>query len=237
MKLQLTLLIALGLGSVSFAQVDYNKIILPDNVKSLSYQEKLIQLAWANNPVRRIYEIDEEIAKMDLKNAKNAWFDILSVNANLNEFTINELTGNTKEETSNLFFPRYNVNLRVPLSSFSKNAHAKRTAEQEQLKATEEKKLGMLQLRAKVLILYKEFLKDQEILRIRTSFEEDEKANFNDIEEGFRNGDATFDEYSDAQKNLYAQRIEKAQAENNYQKIKIMLEEMIGMPLELVTME
>lgn len=237
LKIVLTVKVILLIWQFGFAQIDYNKIVLPKNVTSVSYQEKLVQLAWNNNPTRKIFEIDENIADLELKDAKNDWLDLLSVNANLNEFTIDELTGNADVNQNNLFYPRYNVNLSIPLSTFSNNSIKRRKAEQLRLRSIEERKLGMLEVRAKVLILYKEFLKNQEILRIRTSYEEDEKANFKDIEERFKGGNATFEEYSKAQKDLYDQKMEKAISENNYQRTKLLLEQVIGIPLEMVTLE
>lgn len=236
-KIVLTVKIILLTWQLGLAQIDYNKIVLPKNVTSVSYQEKLVQLAWNNNPTRKIFEIEENIADLELKDAKNDWLDLLSVNANLNEFTIDELTGNADANQNNLFYPRYNVNLSIPLSTFSNNSIKRRKAEQMRLRSIEERKLGMLEVRAKVLILYKEFLKNQELLRIRTSYEEDEKANFKDIEERFKGGNSTFEEYSKAQKDLYDQKMEKAVAENNYQRTKLLLEQVIGIPLEMVTLE
>ena len=43
--------------------VDYNKIILPDHVQSPDFAEKLVQLAWKNNPQNEVLRREIKISE------------------------------------------------------------------------------------------------------------------------------------------------------------------------------
>src|SRR5690606_15795439 len=91
--------------------VDYNKIILPDHVQSPDFAEKLVQLAWRNNPVNEM--LRREIKRNDYQVKRNAgqWLDIFSVQGNLNEFTVE---GTDRAN----FYPRYNIRAAISLGMF-----------------------------------------------------------------------------------------------------------------------
>ncbi len=76
----------------SLAQsVDYNKIIVPDQVPSISFEERLVQLAWKNHPTNKAAMQKVEVAQAIKAKASWAWLDNFFVQANVNEFT-----GNTR---------------------------------------------------------------------------------------------------------------------------------------------
>ena len=73
--------------------VDYNKIIVSDQVPSISFEERLVQLAWKNHPTNKVALQKVEMAQALKSKASWAWLDYFFVQANVNEFTSNtELT-------------------------------------------------------------------------------------------------------------------------------------------------
>ncbi len=106
MKSILTLSLALFTYLVSAQNIDYNKVILPDNTGDIEFSEKLVQLAWRNHPDNRNVIEQKEIAELNYKLSKREWLGNFRLSANLNEFNIDpsrDITGRSQ------FFPRYNL--------------------------------------------------------------------------------------------------------------------------------
>src|SRR5690606_1618627 len=94
--------------------IDYNKIILPDHVQSPDFAEKLVQLAWQNNPLNEVLRKEIKAGEYQVKRNAGDWLDIIQLQGNLNEFTIKG------EENSNraAFYPRYNIRAAISLGMF-----------------------------------------------------------------------------------------------------------------------
>ncbi len=85
--------------SRAFAQqVDYNKIILPDEAANISFEEKLVQLAWKNNPASAIVQGEAKVAQYEAKAAGGKWLGLFGAQGNLNEFTIKRFTGSSDND-------------------------------------------------------------------------------------------------------------------------------------------
>ena len=72
-----TVLFVFALASLSAAaqNVDYNKIILPDGAVVVDLEEKLVQLAWRNNP-------QTKMAADAVTEAREQFEEIFGVSAN-----------------------------------------------------------------------------------------------------------------------------------------------------------
>jgi putative inorganic carbon (HCO3(-)) transporter len=68
--------------------VDYNKIILPDNVQSPDFAERLVQLAWKNDPLNEALQRQVTISEYAVKSNASQWLDIVRVTGNQNELKI-----------------------------------------------------------------------------------------------------------------------------------------------------
>jgi len=230
-------ILSLGLAFLSsltvIAQtVDYNMIILPNNAQNISFEEKLVQLAWNNNPVSQITKAGVDLANSESKAAlRTRWSQNIGVAGNLNEFNIKAFT-ESGENQGNLFFPRYNFYIQLPLSLLVGSPHEKKAAQTRINMAEERVNLTKLELRASVLRLYSDFKKAEIVWIIRKQSMSDEESNYLLAEQRFKNGDATIEEYAKAQRSRNDQQIQLAFAENEYVKAKINLEEVIGVKLE-----
>lgn len=223
--ISLTLLL-LNLKGLS-QDIDYNKIILPQNTTDVSYEERLVQIAWKNNPRSRMALHEVRSAEYQAKAIGSEWSSFVSASFNFNEFNINPDKG-----TTNQFFPRYNFNIRLPLSLVIENPQKKKAALAQVDYADESYNLTKLEIRATVLRLYSDFKKNELIWVIKKQNMEDEESNYLFVEQKFKDGEVTIEEYMKAQRSRNAMRIELAISENEYIKSKVNLEEVLGVRLE-----
>lgn len=213
-------------------QVDYNKIILPDEAANISFEEKLVQLAWKNNPASAMVQGEAKVAQYEAKAAGGKWLGLVGVQGNLNEFTIKRFTGSSTDGNNNQFYPRYNIYVNLPLSTFTDLGNAKRVARQRVTISQEKVNLTKLDLRATVLKLYSEHRKNEDILNIYKEAMEDEESTYLVIEQKFKNGQVSVEDYMRSQKSRNDQRIQLRTSENEYRKSKLDLEAIIGVRLE-----
>ncbi len=215
-------------------QVDYNKIILPLGASNISYEERLVQLAWQNNPASEIAKSDALAAEQDVKALGSQWLRQIGITANLNKYSLEEINNNPSANEVFNFYPAYNVFLTLPLSTFFEGPHLKKAA-QNRLNASEERINQLkLNLRAEVLKRYNDYKMNEEIRNIRKEALADEESNYLAIEEKFKNGTATVESYQLSLKSRNELRIQAVEAENMLTKSKLDLEALIGVKLEEV---
>jgi outer membrane protein TolC len=67
---------------------DFNRVVLPVDMKAKDFREFLVQLAWQNNPDNKVYDIEVENAKDQLAITKKDWLKDVQVTSNINEANI-----------------------------------------------------------------------------------------------------------------------------------------------------
>lgn len=218
-------------GRIEAQTVDYNRIILPDGAQDVTFEERLVQLAWKNYPETQIAREEVKVAQEQLKDEKTKWTGYFGVAGNLNESNIKSTfdgTGNT----GNDFFPRYNFYGRLPMSMIFNDPHVKKAAAARARIAEDRVNLLKLDIRAEVLRRYQELKVAESIWVIRQQTLADEESNFLLVEQKFKNGETMVEDYIRAQRNRNDLKIQVAMAEGDYQKAKLSLEQMIGVRLE-----
>lgn len=227
------ILAAWPLATLLGQSIDYNRIVLPEHAANVSFEERLVQLAWSNNPASHIALEEVITSEEEFKVQRSQWSSMMGVTGNLNEFNVKALSESDAAE-GNLFFPRYNFFVQLPLSLIVEKPHQKKAA-RSRLRASQHRvNLLKLELRSRVLKLYSEYKKSEVIWTIRRQTTADEESNYLLVEQKFKSGDAPVEEYIQAQRGLNDSKIQLAIAENDYKKAKIDLEEVIGIPLEEV---
>ncbi len=211
--------------------VDYDKIILPDNAKNVSFEERLVQLAWKNNPESALAKDDLQQSTEEAKTTGTQWSTQVGVTGNLNEFNIKRFV-DPESQPGNQFFPRYNFYVQLPLSMVLQNPHLKKAAKTKVIASQDKIKLLKLDLRNRVLKLYSDYKLAESVLNIRKQGKEDEETIYKDMERRFSRGEAQIDEYLRAQRNRNDVMVQMAIAENALQKAKLDLEAIIGVRLE-----
>ncbi len=205
-------------------KTNFDKIVQPIDVRAKDYRELLVQLAWLNNPDNENLANAVIIERERIGLEKQNWLNNLTGSFNVNE-------GNISQQ-SNSFFPRYNLNITMSVGTLLATPKKVKIAK-EQVKMAENKvNQQKLKIRAEVLERYENYLSAIEILTIRTQAVEDMRTLQTLVVQKFEQGLSTVEEYTEALK-AYNQAAEaKALAENNVKLTKLMVEEMIGLPLE-----
>ncbi len=222
----------LCLVMTSYSQsVDYNKIILPDNAKDISIEERLVQIAWKNNPMSARANNNIESGLYSLRRAQWAWLNHFNVQGNLNEFTIKGRDQSDPNARVN-FFPRYNIGVNFSLGTFVSTPLNSKIAREALQNDEEALKSLKLQLRADVLRRYLHYKTSKELFDIQKGYFDDLSANFKLVEKKFNNGEITLNEYNSIKDRYDNQRIKKIMADDTLQGAKLDLEELLGLKLE-----
>jgi outer membrane protein TolC len=113
------LIIIFFVYNIVFCQdINYDRIILPNNAENINLKERLVQLAWQNNPINKIQNNNVNIAKRNIKLERYGWLGNIRITANINEFVINP----ARDEFNRAqFFPLYNIGASIPLNIFLSN--------------------------------------------------------------------------------------------------------------------
>jgi len=229
MKNKLLLFLVLFPLLANSQNVDYNNIILPDGASEISFAEKLVRLAWKNNPANRILERQKNISEYEIKQARWSWLDEFRIQGNVNEFVLNE---NADVGGRADFFPLYNLSAQVRLGFFVDIPLETKKKKEEYYIAQSNIDLQKIGLRAEVLKRYELYLMNRELLKVQTEATEDLFATFSIVEQNFKNGQATLEEYNLILDRYNTQKIRKITAQGNFNRSKIEVEEMIGVKLE-----
>ena len=212
-------------------RVDYNTIILPSSASDISFEEKLVRLAWQNNPENKILNHQVNISRLEVTRDKWSWLDKFGVSGNLNEFVLNQ---DPEFDDRANFFPRYNIFGNLSVGTFVTIPTNVKIRKQELLIAESNINRQKLTIRAEVLRRYQFYLMNKELLKIQTEATEDAFTAFSLVEQNFKNGESTLEEYSTALNVYNDQMGRKITSESNFAIAKINIEELIGVKLEEV---
>jgi outer membrane protein TolC len=208
----------------------YN-VCLSQPINDPVFADKLVQEALKNHPINRISALETQVAQHESKVVGAEWSTLVGANGNLNEFTIQDLNGSSST-TGNLFFPRYNVYVRLPLSILVESPKRKKVANSKVELSRGKADLAKLELKADVLRLYSDYSKNQEVYILLNGALIQFEQNFKEEERKFKSGDITFNQYSTVLQSLNNQRILVLNARNEMNKSRLSLEELVGVRLD-----
>ncbi|MBK6266530.1 TolC family protein [Marivirga sp. S37H4] len=228
--MKLLLFFSLTACSLSFAQnVDYNKVILPDNTRDIEFAEKLVQLAWNNHPSNENVKEDVEIARIDYKLSKRNWIENFRMSGNLNEFNVDP---SRDIRNRSQFLPRYNFSVSFALGElFNDPLRNKQYRIRVDMSENAVNSLKLM-VRRDVLQAYNTYVMLEEVYKIQRLAMDNAETNHTIIEENFEQGEETYERYNNSFSDLNQKRITILQAERDLKNSKLVLEEMIGIPLE-----
>ena len=219
--------------TMGFSQnIDYNKIILPESVTEADFSEKLVQLAWQNNPANQELINKAKAAKYQVGLAKWSWLQTIRASGNLNEYTIDPERARTQNPTFTPFFPRYNFGLTVSLGTIFLTPIEARVARSTYQATEDQVNQQKVTLRAEVLTRYQNYLMNQKLFEIQNEVTEDEYSEFLLMEQDFKAGDVTLEEYKESLKAYNEELTKRITLERDLRIAQIALEELIGVRLE-----
>ncbi|MFZ6011978.1 MAG: TolC family protein [Bacteroidota bacterium] len=214
--------------------VDYNKIILPDNTQT-EFAEKLVQLAWKNNPTNEAFRREVNVAGYEVKKNKVAWLDIIHVQGNINEFVLNpesDFVQGQNQIPRSAFYPKYNIRGDISLAMFFTIPYNTKQSRERMVIAQSNVNAQKLAIRATVLKAYNDFLWREKVYKIQSQLLLDNETSHKLVEQRFKSGETTFETYSTSLNNYSNITINQLNAERDYKNSKLDLEALIGMKLE-----
>jgi outer membrane protein TolC len=209
--------------------VDYNKIILPNHVQSPDFAEKLVQLAWKNNPLNEALRSEAKAAEYQVKKNAASWLDIFTLTGNLNQFNIEP---GADERNRADFYPLYNIRASISLGMFVSIPNQTKIDKQRQAIANSHIDARKLEIRNVVMKTYNDFLLKERIYKIQAQVFSDVENSFKLEEQKFKNGESTFEKWTASQRNYSQSSITLLTAETDYKNTKLDLEQLIGLRLE-----
>jgi outer membrane protein TolC len=192
---------------------------------SYPFLDKLVQLAKENYPRIRTYEKQINIAEINVKKAKNSWFDVLSF-----AYMRNKNVGATHANTYLLNGYQYGLNINV--GSLLEKPLQLKTAKQELEIAYHEKDEYNLNIEANVKERYFTYIQELTTLKIRMKAVQDAESILKLISSKFEKGEESFDNYNKALAANSNLTEEKIKAESSMLIAKAHLEELVGKKLE-----
>jgi outer membrane protein TolC len=218
------------LSTAVYAQnIDYNKIILPSGAQGVDFAEKLVQIAWKNNPENAYFIAQENAATYDVKRSAVEWLDLVSFQANLNEFVLNP---GGDQFSRAAFFPKYNVRFQISPYTFFNIPYNNKQFKEKQAMARSQVNTQKLLLRNQVLKAYNEYQMREKMYKIQNQLALDNETSHKLIEQRFKSGEITFETYSASLTNYSTVTLAQLEAEKEFKNSKLDLERLIGVRLE-----
>lgn len=224
------IILLLVISAPLFGQnVDYNKIILPENSQSSEFEEKLVQLAWRNHPGNEALRREVNIAGYDVKQSNIAWLDNIRITGNLNEYNINKQADTYGRAD---FFPKYNLGASISLGMFFGIPYTIKKSREVLVISQANVNAQKLIVRNTVLKLYNEYVMRERVFKLQSQALLDNETSHKLAEQRFKRGEITFETYTISLTAYNDNMIGQLQAERDYKNAKLDIEQWIGMRLE-----
>jgi outer membrane protein TolC len=256
-----SLMFFLTITGLKAQQTDFNRVVLPIEMKAKDFREYLVQLAWLNNPDNDVYALEVENAKDQLSVTKKDWMKDFQVSGNLNEAnnpfrssnsgdpvqtntvevvnggpstTRNVTTTTIGTSADNVFFPRYNLGVNLNLGNLLSQKGKNHIREREIKMAEGKLNQRKLAIRAETLVRFETLLAANEIYKTRVQIEQDAKSNYILVGSLYKTDEKTFEDYNEAS-SIYQSAIEARIKADSERRIALYrLEEIIGITWEQV---
>ncbi|PWT75997.1 MAG: hypothetical protein C5B59_07590 [Bacteroidetes bacterium] len=213
--------------NVAYGQPTYR--LSTDSSKVIDIRERLVQLA-LQNPTYEMADHMVALQEYTVKLAKGNWLNILVASANVNEFTVNQLTGSSTG--AQYFYPKYNIGLNVPMDLFSRQRNNVRIAKENYMIAQAQKNDRFRQIKAEVLTHYEDYLMGQQMLDLQAQVTQDAFTLYKRSEKDFQDGIIKLEEFNKGYENWAAAQTKKLTLQRNVNVTKIEIEKMIGVKFD-----
>ncbi|MEM6641613.1 MAG: TolC family protein [Bacteroidota bacterium] len=236
MNLKIISISAFGISILLSTAAISQELLLPtrsqEEQKEIDdFGEMLVQIALSNHPDLSIAEKNTEIAQREENQARVGWLNTLSISGNLNETAINPPP---PDVANNVYYPRYNFGLRVPLATFFNQPIERRIAKERFAISLEEKKKVVAEIRRTVLTAYNNYLLRLEIYEMKFQTVDEERSILQASENKFANGEISLEQYNDANRKYRLDVESLLFAQTNLNNSRLELEQVVGTSLEQV---
>ncbi|HTE29498.1 MAG TPA: TolC family protein [Chryseolinea sp.] len=222
------LLFVFGSVATSAQSIDYNKIIVTEQVSAISFEEKLVQMAWRNHPSNKVAVQKVEQAQTLRSKARWSWLDNIYVEGNYNEFTGKDEI----DAVARAFYPRYNIGVRLPLGTFVQTPLSAQAANDQVLISEYNVNSKKLEVRENIMMAVERLKEKFKIVKLRERIQEDYFLMFQSAEKKFKAGEVTLESYRQTSQAYYLKEEEIIQARSSFNQQRIEIEAMIGVELK-----
>src|SRR5579872_6724739 len=193
-----------------------------------SVEARLVSLA-LGGPQLRAADDQNRINEYTLRNARQAWMNLLTFTLNLNELDFQKSTPG-----ATYLYPKYFFGLTIPLGTLFSRTQVK--AAREQIKIGNETQIQLTrQIRTQVLQRYRTYKTKRELLRLQIQVTDDEQAEFLQVEKNYRDGTVPLEAHIMAQEKYNIELVKRMNLQLELDEAKLDVEELIGTNLESVT--
>ena len=212
------------------AQIDYNQIVLPEGVRTTSFEDYLVQLSWLNSPQTKILEYEKTKEKKEVDLQRMDWMNDVNFGFNINEVSLSNVLQPSQDNL--VLYPLYQFSASVSLGSFTTNKKKREIEEMDVLISDMDANQHKLKIRAETMARYRKLLLSIETLKVRTKAEEDTRNVYQISQQRFKNADLDMEDMLRASEAFNNAAEKRLIAETDIQLAIIALEEMIGIKWE-----
>ena len=200
-------------------------------IRNNEIEERLVKLAWDNNPTTKSLIYRAEIARYGgTSGAVNrSWFDILKFQGNLNEFNLNP-----DKFARSQYYPKYNFAMQFSLSDFVTIPRNVRTRKLEAEIARLDVESQRILIRSEVLKKYNHYSSVKTRLTIQRKLESEIAVNVEVARNKFNQGSETYDVLTALTEKYYSLQLATRELEESLEEAKLDIEAMIGVKLNSV---
>jgi len=192
-------------------------------------EERLVSLAWENTPANKALVYRAEDAHKIYKQGLTTWLDMIRIQGNLNEFTMNP-----ENFIRSQYFPRYNFSIAFTLGDFTSIPQQNRTKRVDAEVARLSVDSQRIYIKSEVLRRYNHYLSVRNRLEIQKKLESEIGVNLELARSKFTQGNETYDVLSGLVEKYYNLQLTTRELEEGLGEATLNLEEMIGVKLESV---
>lgn len=226
MRILLSLLLVL-VFSAAGAQSLLDSVGNPGFNLQDTISDKLADLAVSNRNVL-VEQRQLDVKNYEMKKNRAAWLNNIGANFNLNEANIKSNAGSN----ANLFFPRYNLSLNLPLGYFFTKARDVQISKANIELKKAEMDVKVYEIRQAIKLQYQAYRANMFLLALHEAILQDEMVIWKKTEAKFSRNEVTLETLSDASKRYQAELVKKINLLKDLNTSKFALESLLGMTLE-----
>ncbi len=198
---------------------------LANDTADARIEAKLVELA-LKGPMFIGSIHQNKITEYQLRGAKNAWLNLLTLSTNYNDQSFTQ-TNQT------IVYPKYFFGLTIPLGTLLSRTEVKAATEQVQISKINQEQLRR-NITADIIGKWKQYKSMSALIALENEMLSDVDAALLQSEEKFRNGTITIEAYNASQRSKSDELAKLINLRLQQDLLKLEIEKMIGTPLETV---
>lgn len=191
-------------------------------------EKRLVALALAS-PTFDASNHQNKINELELRRAKSAWLNLLTVSTSYYDQSGNKSTG-----TTTYVVPKYYFSLSIPLGIIFSQGNQIKTAREGVAMSKDRQDELARTIKADILTKYKQYRLYTSLLDMESEMINDVMATSSQVENNFKKGLVTVDVYISSQKTRNDELAKLMNLKLQQDLIKLDIEKMIGIPLDQV---